>query len=357
MTFERDNIAAMDGYVSGEQPNDPNTTKLNTNENPYPPTPATGKAIAAFNVDRLRRYPPPDADGFRDTAAALHKIDRDNIIVTRGGDELLRLMITTFVDPGQAIGVTEPTYSLYPVLARIQNCPITRVPLQDDWKPPENFASSLNDAGVKVTFLVNPHAPSGVLLEHSQIADIAAELNGVLLLDEAYVDFIDPEKKYDSIPLIRDFDNIVILRTLSKGYSLAGLRFGYGVGPKQLILPMLRKTRDSYNIDWLSQDVATAALQEQAYAKDTWSKVRRERVKLVDDLTRMGFSIVPSETNFLLATVPLPLTAQMLYLTLKKQGILVRYFDDQGLDDKLRITIGTPPQNSRLVAAIAEQLS
>jgi len=357
VTFERDNIAAMEGYVSGEQPNDPNTTKLNTNENPYPPTPEIGKVIAGFDVDRLRRYPPPDADGFRDTAAALHKIDRNNIIVTRGGDELLRLMITTFVDPGQPIGVTEPTYSLYPVLARIQDCPITSVPLQDDWKPPENFARSLNDAGVKVTFLVNPHAPSGVLLDHSQIADIATELNGVLLLDEAYVDFIDPDKRYDSMPLIRDLDNVVILRTLSKGYSLAGLRFGYGVGPEPLILPMLRKTRDSYNIDGLSQDVATAALEEQSYAKDTWSKVRRERVKLARDLTQLGFSIVPSETNFLLATVPLPLTAQALYQSLKKQGILVRYFEHQGLDDKLRITVGTRPQNSRLVAAIAERLS
>lgn len=356
MTFERDNIAAMNGYVSGEQPNDPNTTKLNTNENPYPPTPEIGKVIAGFDVDRLRRYPPPDADGFRDTAAALHQIDRNNIIVTRGGDELLRLMITTFVDPGQPIGVTEPTYSLYPVLARIQNCPITSVPLQQDWKPPENFARRLNDAGVKVTFLVNPHAPSGVLLDPSQIADIASEFNGVLLLDEAYVDFIDPAKRYDSMPLIRDFDNIVILRTLSKGYSLAGLRLGYGVGAEQLILPMLRKTRDSYNIDWLSQDVATAALEEQSYAKDTWSKVRRERVKLAGDLTRLGFSVVPSETNFLLATAPLSLTAQALYLKLKKQGILVRYFEHQGLDDKLRITVGTQPQNSLLVAAIADQL-
>ncbi len=356
MTFERDNIAAMDGYVSGEQPNDPNTTKLNTNENPYPPTPEIGQVISGFNADKLRRYPPPDADDFRDTAAALHQIDRNNIIVTRGGDELLRLMLTTFVDPGQPIGITEPTYSLYPVLARIQNCPVTSVPLQDDWKPPESFAKSLNEAGVKVTFLVNPHAPSGVLLDHSQIADIAAELNGVLLLDEAYVDFVDPEKHYDSIPLIRDLDNVVILRTLSKGYSLAGLRIGYGVGPEQLILPMLRKTRDSYNIDWLSQDIATAALKEQSYAEDTWSKVRRERAELVSDLTRLGFSIVPSETNFLLATVPLPLTAQALYLALKNQGILVRYFEHQGLDDKLRITVGTPPQNSRLISAIGEQL-
>ena len=356
MTFERNNIAAMKGYVSGEQPDDPNTTKLNTNENPYPPTPEVAKAIASFHVDMLRRYPPPDADGFRDAAATLHQTDRNNIIATRGGDELLRLMITTFVDPMQTIGVTEPTYSLYPVLAHIQNCPITSVPMQDDWKPPKDFARKLNNAGAKLTFLVNPHAPSGMLLAQSQIADIAAELEGVLLLDEAYVDFVDPKKHYDSIPLIKDFENIVILRTLSKGYSLAGQRFGYGIGPEQLIQPMLKKTRDSYNIDWLSQDIASAALKDQAYAKDTWSKVRDERMKLVAGLTQMGFTVAPSEANFLLAAVPLPLTAQALYLDLKKQGILVRYFDHQGLNDKLRITVGTPLQNSLLIEAIAAQL-
>ncbi|MDC0069471.1 aminotransferase class I/II-fold pyridoxal phosphate-dependent enzyme, partial [Gammaproteobacteria bacterium] len=160
MNFERENIRRMAGYVSGEQPDNELTIKLNTNENPYPPSPQVNEVLRQFNPESLRRYPPATAQKFRQLAAELHAVDLKNVIATRGGDELLRLVITTFVGPGEKIGMTDPTYSLYPVLAQIQDCPIVEVPLMADWTLPGAFADSMNNAKVKLTFLVNPHAPS-----------------------------------------------------------------------------------------------------------------------------------------------------------------------------------------------------
>ena len=160
MSFERDNIRQMSGYASGEQPEDPRTIKLNTNENPYPPSPQVSAVLSAFDPASLRRYPPATSLSFRQLAASHHGLSAEQVIATRGGDELLRLVITTFVDPGEKIGMTDPTYSLYPVLAQVQDCDIRRVPLTDDWGLPDNFADEMNKADVKLTFIVNPHAPT-----------------------------------------------------------------------------------------------------------------------------------------------------------------------------------------------------
>ncbi len=354
MTRERDNIAAMDGYVSGEQPdNIPGLIKLNTNENPYPPAPEINNVIKAFDTEKLRRYPPANANEFRDLAAELHAVNRGNIIATRGGDELLRLMITTFVNPGEIIGVTDPTYSLYSVLARIQNCPVLQVPLAADWTPPVEFAKNMNDAGVKLTFLGNPHAPSGVLLDQEVISRIANDLDGLLLLDEAYIDFVDPARQYRSPSLLDDFDNVVILRTLSKGYSLAGLRLGYGIGREQLIRPMIEKTRDSYNLDWLSQEIASTALRHRTHAAHTWKLIRDERVRITGIFRSMGLGVSDSEANFLLVTFP-DGNAENCYEFLRNHGIFVRYFHHKALEDKLRISIGTPHENDRLLECIRD---
>lgn len=348
MTWERDNIAAMAGYVSGEQPDNIDTIKLNTNENPYPPSPAVGRLLRNFDATVLRRYPPARADRFRGLAATLHGVKRENIIATRGGDELLRLVMTTFVDPGVPVGMTYPTYSLYPVLARIQDCPVVEIPLLDDWRLPPGMASDLNAAGVKVTFLVNPHAPSGTLRPLDQVRGLADELNGILLLDEAYVDFVDPDQRHDAVRLLDQCPNMIILRSMSKGYSLAGLRFGYGIGPSGLIEPMLNKTRDSYNVDVLAQEIATAALDDQRHASQGWMAVREERQRLTAAFAAMHIPVAQSQANFLLAT--LGARAPSLHRGLRESGILVRYFDAPGLTDKLRITVGTPEENDRLLS-------
>lgn len=354
MTFERDNIRRMSGYASGEQPENETTIKLNTNENPYPPSPAINDVLEDFQISSLRRYPPATSLKFRQTAAEIHGLEPTNIIATRGGDELLRLVITTFVDPGEKIGVTYPTYSLYPVLAQIQDCPIFEVPLLDDWTLPDDFATSMNQAGVKLTLLVNPHAPTGKLLDHSRLGEIADELDGLLLLDEAYIDFVD--HAYPTEAMINSHPNLIILRTLSKGYSLAGLRFGYGLASADLISPMMNKTRDSYNLDFLSQLIATAALTDQQYAGDSWRQVIGERTRVMTELNKLGFSVSPSQANFLLAQVPSSMnwTAADIYQTLKEKHILVRYFDADRLRDKLRISIGTEQENNQLLKILKD---
>ncbi len=357
MQYERKNIAAMQGYVSGEQPDQPDVIKLNTNENPYPPGPAVAAALAGITVDQLRRYPPPTALGLRKSLAALHRVPVENLVVTNGGDELLRLLLATFVEPGESIAVADPSYSLYEVLAAAHGAGLHRIPLEADWSLPKDFAAQLNRSGAKLCFVVNPHAPSGALTPVAELKRIAEEFKGVLVIDEAYVNFVDPELAHDCVPLIQSCDNVVILRTFSKGYSLAGLRMAYGIAAQNLIDPMQYKTKDSYNTDFIAQVLARAAIEDQAYAADTWARVRSERARLQQELAQRGLSSPPSQSNFLLATVPAPRSAQALYEGLKQKGILVRHFRIPGIDDKLRITIGTPEENDRLLAALDQLLA
>ena len=357
--YARDNINAMLGYTSGEQPQDSGTIKLNTNENPYPTSPAVQQALAAISADALRIYPQPTADPLREAIALHHGVQPNNVIITNGGDEALRLALTTFVDPGKGFGMANPSYSLYRVLANIQDANVVEVPLDENWRLPTNFASELNAAEVQLTCVVNPHAPSGILTGTSELAELAQEIEGVLLIDEAYADFIEPELGYDSAKLLAEHDNVLILRTFSKGYSLAGLRLGYLLGAKDLIDPVLSKSRDSYNINHISQALGLAAITDQSYAADTWAKVRADRSVMQQNLSQLGLSSPPSHSNFLLAQIPSTSKsdARNLYEQLKAQGILVRYFDQPRLTDKLRITIGTPAQNERLVETLTTLLT
>ncbi len=356
MTFERPNIARMQGYKPGEQLDGGNIIKLNTNENPYPPAPAVTETLKSIDTAALRRYPPPTATLFRQAVAELHGIQPDNVIATNGGDELLRLALTTFVSPGATIVTTQPSYSLYPVLADIQGCDYQEIALNDDWSMPADFLARLEQSNASMCLLVNPHAPTGQLLSADYLESISQGFSGVLLVDEAYVDFVDEDQAYSAIELATRRDNVLLLRTLSKGYSLAGLRFGYGIGNRSLIEPMQFKTRDSYNTDLIAQQLATAAIQSQDYARDTWHRVRLERERLQSELTRLGFTVSPSQTNFLLATAPAGSDAEALYQSLKQQQILVRHFRQPRLEDKLRISIGTPEENSQLLAALADLL-
>ncbi len=355
--YERENIRRMDGYTWGEQPDDNRTIKLNTNENPYPPSPAVDAALQGLSAASLRTYPQPTSDPLRDKLAQHHAVERDNIVVTNGGDEALRLALTTFAAPGMAIGTLEPSYSLYPVLAAIADTPVFSLPYQDNWTIPADYAQQANEHSVRLTCLVNPQAPSGVLTPVDELRRLADSLEGLLLLDEAYIDFIDPALNHDATPLIHEHDNVLILRTFSKGYSLAGLRLGYLIGCDDLIDPIVTKTRDSYNIDHVSQTLGLAAFMDQNYATGTWQSVREARESLKLNLGQLGFEIPPSETNFLLARVPEGNeSAKSIYEQLKAAGILVRFFDKPGLNDKLRITIGTPEQNQQLVEELSRIL-
>jgi len=356
MPYERDNIAALTPYTPGEQPDATDVVKLNTNENPAPPAPRVLEAIAAVTPELLRRYPPPSATPFRESAASVHGLTPDHVIATNGGDELLRLVITAFCTPGGdqgpgGIGESYPTYSLYDVLARIHDTPVTRVPLEEDWALPEDFARQLNDAGCRLAFIVNPHAPSGRLTTLDRLECIARDFRGVLVVDEAYVDFAEQ----DALPLLapgRGLDNVILLRSMSKGYSLAGLRFGYGLGHPELI-HTLHKARDSYNVDILAQHAATAALGCRDHARESWQDVIVERARLADALRHRGWTVWPSQSNFILTRPPSG-DARAIYEALAQRRIFVRYFDHDRLRDKLRITVGTTEQCDKLLVALEE---
>lgn len=356
--YERANIQKMKGYVPGEQPDSADVVKLNTNENPYPAAEAVIQSLHSIAAESLRRYPQPTARDFCDIAAGMHRVHPNNVLAVNGGDELLRLVITTFVDPHQPIGVAEPTYALYRVLAAIQDCPVVSAQLAEDWSLPQDFAFKMNESGVKLVIITNPHAPSGYLTPVEDLAAIAEQLHGILLIDEAYVDFVDPQLAYNSIHLVGEFPNVIILRTLSKGYSLAGLRFGYGLGAQSIIEPMLTKTKDSYNVNVISQRMAMAALQHHDAASKTWAAVRMERDRLREHLEKLGFICPPSQSNFLLAEVSenSPMAAPDIYKALKQQNIYVRYFNEDRLRNKLRITVGRPDENDILLSALNKLL-
>lgn len=364
MPYERANIQRLDAYTPGEQPGaGERVIKLNTNENPYPPAPAVLEAIRAVGAEQLRLYPNPAAGAFRQAAARVHGLDPSQVIATNGGDELLRLVVTVFCEPrageagdgGEAaspagLGYAVPSYTLYETLAAIHNTQLVRLPLGDDFELTADFAGRLNEAGCRLAMVVNPHAPSGRLESIETLRAIASSIRGVLLVDEAYVDFAPR----DAIELVRagsGLENVLLLRSLSKGYSLAGLRFGYGLGAPELIAA-LDKARDSYNTDVLSQAAATAAISHRDDAAESWNKVITERERLSAALTDLGWEVLPSASNFVLAQPSGD--ARAIYQSLKARRILVRYFDQARLRDRLRITIGTPEQNDALLSALRE---
>ena len=354
MTYERTHLKAMQGYTPGEQPDTP-AVKLNTNENPYPPGPAVAQALSSIPLAMLRRYPDPLAGAFRASVARLHRFAPDNVIATNGGDELLRLALTTFLDPGKPLGLLTPSYTLYSVLATIHGSPLASVPLGNDWSVPGDTAERWNAAGAPLAILTNPHAPSGTLASAAELRRLAETFHGVLLVDEAYVDFVDPEIGHQTSTMIVACPNVLLLRTLSKGYSLAGLRLAYGLGAAELVAPMLSKTKDSYNVDAIAQAVGTAALDDVRSAARSWEAVRHERRALERALTAIGLPCSPSQANFLLATVPDGgrwHSAENVYRSLMARRIFVRWFNEDGLRDKLRISIGTPEENQHLVDAL-----
>lgn len=337
-------IESMTAYTPGEQPGPgERVIKLNTNENPYPPSPRVMEAIRALDGEALRRYPNPMADGFRAVAARVHGVTPDMILAGNGSDEILAMVMRAFLGPGDVLAYPHPTYSLYPVLAEMSEVKVVEVPWAAGWSLP---AQALVDTGARAVFFANPNAPSGTMVSPDEVGALAARFRGVLLVDEAYVDFAER----DCLSLVRSCPNVVISRTFSKGYSLAGLRFGYAIAAAPIIEAMA-KVKDSYNCDALSVTAATAALEDQAHARRGWQAVREERERLSAELGGRGFSVIPSQANFILAGVPGGDGAAV-YGKLKARGILVRYFAKPGLHDKVRITIGTREQNDALLAAL-----
>jgi len=343
MGYFRDTIEKMAGYTPGFQPKSADVVKLNTNENPYPPSPKAIEAVRNLPAERLRRYPEPNADTFRAAAASVLGVTADNIICTNGGDDLLMVCFRACCDAGRPVAFAEPTYSLYPVLAQLQGCPVIEVD-----RDANGSLDKLAKVNAALTIVCNPNAPTSDFISVDALGKLAEKLTGVLLIDEAYVDFADD----NAIRLIKDFDNVIILRSMSKGYSLAGMRFGFGIAAASLIGGLM-KAKDSYPVDAAAIAAATAAIQDQPYLKANVEKVKSERVRLSRELKTMGFDLPDSQTNFVLARC-VGIGAKDVFDALVERNIFVRYFALPGLEDKLRITIGTPAQNDRLLNALKE---
>jgi histidinol-phosphate aminotransferase len=334
----------MHGYVPGEQPQDKSYIKLNSNENPYPPSPHVLEALHQAVGEDLRLYPDPMANRLRDLAATTYGFRREQILVGNGSDDLLTMLMRTFVGPGDRVAIPTPTYSLYDILVAMQDGQVIQTPYPADFSIP----SALADVDAKLTFLCHPNAPSGVLHSFSQVEDLAHGNKGVLVIDEAYVDFADET----ALSLVHHYPQVVVLRTFSKSFSLAGMRIGLAFGHPDLIGELL-KVKDSYNIDRLSIVAAVAALEDYDWMRQNVAKIRATRARLSNSLRELGYFVYDSHTNFVLARkVGVP--QEGIYLGLKDRGILIRYFSTPELADCLRITVGTDEQIDQLLTAMQE---
>jgi histidinol-phosphate aminotransferase len=347
MGYFRENIEKAKGYEPGFQPKQTDVVKLNTNENPYPPSPKVLEVLARISAEQLRRYPDPIGEQFRQAAAEVNDVSADCIMCCNGGDDLLSIAFRAFCDEDRPVAYPVPTYSLYPVLAKLQNCKAIEVPFDSEFNLPAKLAST----GAALTIVCNPNAPNGSSVSVNELASLADELSGILLLDEAYVDFAEN----NCIEMIKDFDNVIILRSMSKGYSLAGIRLGYAIAQPGLIAGLM-KVKDSYNVDTVAVAAATAAIKDQEYFKENIEKVKAERGRLAAELRALKFEVPGSYANFILARSK-NCKASEIYDKLVQRNIYVRYFDLPGLKEKLRITVGKEEQNDKLILALKEILS
>ena len=343
--YLRKNIARLQAYIPGEQLQDQRIIKLNTNENPYPPSPRVLRALRGAINSSLRLYPEPLSDTLRNQAAAVYGVEPDNVLAGNGSDELLSILVRCFVGAGDGVAYPVPTYTLYDTLVAIQEAENLTVDYDRDFSVPESLATQK----AALTFLCNPNSPSGTLVSLRAIKKLARSVTGVLVVDEAYIDFADSAEA-SAIPLIRTFPNLVVLRSFSKSFSLAGMRIGLAFGTRDMIAGMT-KIKDSYNLNRLSLVAATAALQDMRWMKRNVRRIQQARAQLTKGLKRLGFTLYPSQANFVLARREGE-NLKRLYQDLKNRKILVRYFDVPGLQDALRITVGAPPQVKALTKKI-----
>ncbi len=335
----RPHIVALSGYVPGEQPQGGGFIKLNTNENPYPPSPRVLEALTRALTERLRLYPDPVATEFRRVAASLHGVEPDMILAGNGSDDLLTIVTRAFVGPGDLAAYPTPSYLLYSTLIRLEDGREHVVPYTSEWwLNPADF----DRAGLKLVYLANPNSPSGTSLSVRQVSELARLLACPLIVDEAYADFASEH----CISLVREHRNVIVTRSFSKGYSLAGIRLGYLVA-QPAIVDQLLKVKDSYNCDALSLVAGVAALEDQEYLNVTRSKVLSTRARLTTALLGLGYTVPDSQANFVWATGGSP--AQETFEKLKEFRVLVRLMTYPCYPQGLRISIGTDIEIDRLL--------
>lgn len=334
-SFVRPQIAAMSGYVPGEQPQAGKFIKLNTNENPYPPSAAVGRAITEALQQGLARYPDPLATAFRNRAGEVLGIDPDWILCGNGSDDILTILTRAFVGQGELLRLPYPSYILYKTLAQIQGAESEEIHFAHDWSLTDGFAAAKDN--LRLVFLPNPNSPSGTLVSPQQILDLADRLPCPLVVDEAYADFADQ----NCLSLVTESDKIMVTRSLSKSYGLAGIRFGFLVAQPSVVQQLV-KVKDSYNCDALSIAGATAAIDDQTWFGENRARVLKTRRRLTESMRQLGFGVLRSHANFVWCTHQKPV--KPMYEELKKSRVLVRYMDYPNWGDGLRISVGTDEQ-------------
>ncbi len=340
----RSNIVEMKGYLPGFQPKETDYIKLNTNENPYPPSPAVISAIQAEVGDSLRRYPEPASTLAREEAGRLHGFDPSWIIMANGSDEVLNNLIRAFAGEGEEIAYIHPSYSYYATLAEIQGARVRTFGLTPGFEIiglPQRYNG-------KLFFLTNPNAPLGFTFPLPFIAELAKRCDGMLVVDEAYADFAGG----NALDLVRTHDNVVVTRTLSKSYSLAGMRLGLAIARPEVV-EALDKIRDHYNLDRLAQVAAVAALHDQEYFRECVVKIRATREWFSSELRILGYQVIPSQANFVFASPP-DGNGHRIYQGLFSRKILVRHFTDPLLAHGLRISMGTREEMAATLEALRE---
>ena len=345
MSYLRKNIADMAGYVPGFQPPDETEwIKLNTNENPYPPSPRVIEAIKAATGDDLRKYPDASSRAGREAAAELYGYPVDWVIMANGSDELLNNLIRACVSEGEEVAYLYPSYSYYATLAGVQGAEIQTFAVTESGEIkgfPERYTG-------KLFFLTNPNAPLGLRWGIEEVAALADRCDGLLIVDEAYADFAEG----NCLELVQEKPNVVVTRTLSKSYSLAGMRLGLAIARPEIIAA-LDKIRDHYNLDRLAQTAVAAALIDQDYFQDCIERICATRERFATELDKLGYSVVPSSANYLFASPP-DRDGKRVYDALYRRKILVRYFDDPVLKHGLRISIGTREEMEKTLQALSE---
>ena len=341
-SYFRPEIDQMSGYVPGEQPRMANLIKLNTNENPYAPSPRVAEVLASFDSAGLRRYPDPLATELRDEIAARFGIRRENVIAGNGSDDILTMTFRAFTDANHPAACLEPSYSLYPELAKMQAARMIRIALDpEDFSMPADLLEQAREANLLI--ITRPNAPTGNSFPLAFMREICANFDGVVLFDEAYADFADD----NCMAFATEFDNVIVSRTFSKSYALAGIRLGFAVGARPLI-DGLFKLKDSYNLDRLTQLIGRAAFSDQAYLAKCCAEIRENCGRLAAALAKIGFRVVPSQTNFLFAAPP-DGDGQNYFRKLRENAVVVRYFPGDITGRFVRITIGTSAENERLL--------
>ncbi len=342
----REAIERMAPYTPGEQPRPgQRLIKLNTNENPYPPSPRVRRAIIDSATAAQRLYPPPRSDAFVAAASSLYKIPRGMILAGNGSDELLAMLFRAALGPGDVVAYAMPTYSLYDTLAEIQEARVSAIPLGKNYAQP---LEALGREQAKLTIVCSPNSPCGTLAPAAELDALARRLRGRLLaIDEAYVDFAES----NALHLARRHPNVVVMRTLSKSYSLAGMRLGL-LFANPAIIESLLKVKDSYNLNRTAIAAGAAALADAAWMRRNVERVQKTRAQSAIRLRALGFEVPESSSNFLLARMP-GRDMGPLASALRRRGILVRHFPKSVFRDALRISVGTPAEMTALFAALS----